>query len=78
MTSYSTLQFMLLVGLVSGICCIFLAEKRGGSSFGWFIMGFISGPLGIIIALTAGKKCKSCFSVVPSGAKKCRYCNEQL
>lgn len=68
----STIQAIFAVG------CVFAAEKRGGYPLAWFIAGAIFGPLAFIVALTGGKRCHHCLSVIPKESKVCRYCNREL
>lgn len=71
-------HYLGMISLISAISCVFIAEKRGGPALAWFILGALFGPLTILVALTAGKKCKACFSVIPKEAVKCRYCGEEI
>jgi hypothetical protein len=66
-----------IASLICGVACIFIAEKRGGSPLAWFILGIIFGPFAIIVALTAGKRCKECYSIIPKEARRCRYCRNE-
>lgn len=59
---------------IFAIACAFVADKRGGLALLWFILGLIFGPLAFAVALTAGKKCKHCFSWIPKEASVCREC----
>jgi hypothetical protein len=74
----SNYTFLTIVSIISGVACIFIAEKRGGSPLAWFILGIIFGPLAIIVSLMAGKRCKECYSIIPKEAKKCRYCGSEV
>jgi hypothetical protein len=55
----------------------FIADRRGGLPLVWFILGLIFGPLAFVVALTAGKKCKHCFSWIPKEAIVCRDCTKE-
>jgi len=67
-----------MISVLSAYACTFLAQQRGGSPIVWFILGLLFGPFAFLIALTAGKKCRKCESIVPSDASVCRYCNNEL
>ena len=75
---------------VFGIWCSSIAAKKGSSEGVWFFLGFIIGPIAVIIAyaisddaegkrragLSTGtmKKCHACAETILAEAKKCRYC----
>jgi len=67
-----------------------VASGKGKSAVVWFFLGFLLGPLGLILilvfkknpleaerrAIESGfeKKCPSCAELVKYDAKKCRFC----
>jgi hypothetical protein len=60
-----------LFGLASGI----VAGNRGANGCSWAVIGFILGPLGLLLAFTAtGKKCRACAKKIPQDASVCAYC----
>lgn len=67
-----------VIWLLCGIISAVVASNKGRSGFGWFILGFLFGPLGLILALVVGKKDEVVEqSAIRSGnMKKCLYCAE--
>lgn len=63
---------------VFAVGCAFAAEKRGGNSLTWFILGLIFGPLAFIVAIVSGKRCPHCLSTMPKEAKVCASCGKDV
>ncbi len=81
--------FWFLFGVVSAV----IASARGGSALVGFLVGFVLGPFGVIIAfflggeraraekdLAAGtsKKCPRCAELVKPEARVCRFCGYEF
>lgn len=67
--------FWLACGLVGGI----IASSKGGSAVAGFLVAFILGPLGIIVALFMGSDAQKVEKLVSSGQmKKCPQCAEAV
>ena len=46
---------LVIVWVLFGVACAVIATNKGRSGFGWFILGFLLGPFGFILALVVPK-----------------------
>lgn len=84
----------LVVWAICGIISAIIASNKGRSGTGWFFIGVLFGPLGIVAALVVSadhqavkqqkltegthRKCPMCAELVLAEAKICKYCKSEL
>jgi hypothetical protein len=85
---------LLIIWLLFGVAGGMIMSNKGRSGCGGFALGFLLGPIGLVIALVMGtdhkelehrslqsgdtRKCPSCAEVVRVEARKCRFCGSDL
>lgn len=88
------LEAAVMVWLLFGIFAAVLASGKGRSGCGWFILGFLLGPIGLLLSWLASdkrpasshghmspeqcKRCPFCAELILREAVKCRYCGSDL
>jgi len=70
--------YAILIWAMCGIGAAIVASNKGRSGIGWFVIGFLLGPIGFILSLVVSKNTASLEeSAVLSGeSRKCPYCAE--
>lgn len=76
----------LLAWICFGIACAKIAASKGRDAVGWFFLGALLGPFGLIFALLAGKegaakgerKCPFCAEFIKAEARVCKHCGRDL
>lgn len=76
----------LFVWLLCGIAAAMVASSKGRSAGGWFFLGLILGPFGLLFALLAGKegpaegerKCPFCAEFIKREAIVCKHCGRDV
>ena len=75
----------IVVAVIFGVVAGMVAQAKGRSPFGWFLVGFLIGPFSLVVLALpprpregAFSECPACFEVVKSQAVICRHCGTSL
>lgn len=88
------MEILLIIWFLFGIAAAAVMSNKGRSGCGGFALGFLLGPIGLIIALVLQKdhktlenkavssgemrKCPQCAELIRWEAKKCRFCGSEV
>lgn len=77
--------------LLCGILAAVVGSAKGRSGCGWFIVGVLAGPLGLLAAVgmpvvsqgesgdaSASRKCPACAETIKREARLCKHCGHSL
>jgi len=70
------MEFAVVIWLMCGVIAAVVASGKGRSGCGWFAIGFLLGPLGLILSLVVSTETAEVEkrAVEEGGMKKCPYC----
>lgn len=85
---------ILLVWVLFGLAGGMILSNKGRSGCGGFALGFLLGPIGLLIALVMSadhrelekkslntgdvRKCPHCAELIKREARKCRFCGSEV
>ena len=86
--------FIALIWVGCGVAASLIAASKGRTGCGWFLIGFLFGPLGLLAALIISpdpahniesglssgqlRRCPRCAEPIHHSATICRYCQSSV
>ena len=87
------MEYAIVIWLLFGIVSAVAASTKGRGGCGWFVLGVLLGPFGLILALVVSpdqqvietkslqsgtmKRCPFCAELIRSSATICRFCGKE-
>jgi hypothetical protein len=73
-------ELIILFWITCGIGAGFVGSQKGGSGCLWFFLGFLLGPIGLLMSFAAGpeRHCPMCRKGVDTKAVRCPHCQSDL
>ena len=68
----------IILWLICGVAAALVGSSRGDTGVGWFLIGVVLGPFGLLLAFTAGVKCHYCQSKISEKATVCPKCQREV
>lgn len=85
------MEFFVGLWLLCGILTAVVGGAKGRSGCGWFIVGVLAGPLGLLAVVGmpvaaetqagdagASRKCPACAETIKREARLCKHCGHSL
>jgi predicted amidophosphoribosyltransferase len=74
------MEILILFWIVCGIAAAFVASSRGANGCLWAFLGFLLGPIGLLMAFASqsDRKCPHCQSGIHADATRCPKCQVPL
>jgi hypothetical protein len=72
--------------VVCALLCAFIASSKGINGFGWFLLGLLLGPFGVLFVLfdkaspkeKGEVKCPFCAEYIKKEAVVCKHCKSSI